>query len=374
MKTALQLTALAALAAATIATQSPFAQAREPAGEQAQARDAVTEPRPLAPFSAIELAGPYHVIIDAQSRQAVTLTGARKELAEIETVVRGDTLVVRPTARHGVVVFNFGRHHDNVIIRINAAGLNRLAMSGSGDVDLTHAGGAAFAIDNSGPGDLNASGAVGRLRVASSGSGDVDVRGLKSSDADITMHGPGDVLLGDVGASLALTASGSGDFAADRLRVRAARVRMSGPGEAVLAGSADDVTIELSGSGELDAARLAVRKVSVRDSGPGSVALATVAESLDAELHGSGDLTAKLAAQRLRLRMDGPGDAELDGSVAQIDAQLSGSGELDARGLTAGRADIAVHGPGSASVRVKAGNGPAQLLVVDRSGTRRTAD
>lgn len=373
MKTTLQLTALAALVLAATATQMAFATAGAPESSPASTRGMATDQRQLAPFSAIELTGPYHVIIDAQGRQAVSVTGPGKELADVETVVRGDTLVVRPVRRN-IVSFRFGPRREEITVHISAATLTRLATSGSGDVELAHAGGAAFAIDSSGPGDLIAGGAVGRLRLASSGSGDVDVRGLKSADADITMHGPGDVLLGEVGATLALAASGAGDFAADRVHVRSAHLRMSGPGEAALIGSADDFTVEISGSGELDAGRLAVRKAGVRDSGPGSVTLATVADTLDAELHGSGDLTAKLAGQRLRLRMDGPGDAQLDGSVAQVDAQLSGSGDLDARRLTAGHADVTVHGPGSASLRVKEGNGPAQLLVVDRSGTRRTAD
>jgi hypothetical protein len=74
--------------------------------------------------------------------------------------------------------------------------------------------------------------------------------------------------------------------------------------------------------------------------------------------------------------MRGPGDVRIDGNVAQVDARIAGSGSLDGRGLTAGHADIVVHGPGTASVHV-AGPGRAdaqtvdrgQLLFVDRRGS-----
>lgn len=58
-----------------------------------------------------------------------------------------------------------------------------------------------------------------------------------------------------------------------------------------------------------------------------------------------------------------------------VHARLSGSGGLDGNRLRAGRADIAVSGPGTARVQVaeRAGGAPAgasgQLLVVDRRGS-----
>jgi hypothetical protein len=62
--------------------------------------------------------------------------------------------------------------------------------------------------------------------------------------------------------------------------------------------------------------------------------------------------------------------------VAQVDAQIAGSGSLDGHGLTAGHADIVVHGPGTASVNVNGKDrldaktvGRGQLLLVDRSGS-----
>jgi hypothetical protein len=369
MKTAHQLTIVAALVAGAIATQPSFAQPQAQDAARAQA----TEQRQLAPFSAIELAGPYRVIVDAQSRQSLTLSGPRKDLAEIETVVRGDTLVVRPVARTGNF-FSFGKHCEPVTIHINAASLNRLAMSGSGDVALTHAGGDALILEDRGSGDLQASGAVRRLRVSGSGSGDIDLRGLKAADVDVAMHGSGEIGLGAVGATLALELHGSGGLQADSVQAQSARLRMDGSGDVTLRGTVGDLTAELRGSGALEADALTVRTATVRSHSSGSVTLAQVGAQLDAELHGSGDLEAKLAAQRLRLQVDGSGDAHLDGSVARIEAQLTGSGSLEGSGLTAGHADIAVRGSGTANVQLKDGAAPARLLLVDRRGTRNAVD
>jgi hypothetical protein len=93
-----------------------------------------------------------------------------------------------------------------------------------------------------------------------------------------------------------------------------------------------------------------------------------------------------MSGKRLLLRMDGPGDARIDGSVAQVSAQINGSGSLEGRRLTGASTDIAVRGPGSAAVNVVGNDGGkdgasgrgalqrGQLLLVDRSGSRRMAE
>ena len=113
----------------------------------------------------------------------------------------------------------------------------------------------------------------------------------------------------------------------------------------------------------------------VKSQGPGTVELSQVEVTLDGELRGSGDLTATMSGKRLLLKMSGPGSAHIDGKVDLVRAQCSGSGSLEGRKLTAGRADLAVSGPGSAAVNVagRERRQGAQLLVVDRSGSRQSA-
>jgi hypothetical protein len=368
MKAALKLTALAAALAAGVIATMPVSVAQPQDAGTAVA----TEQRPVTAFSAIELAGPYHVVIDAQATPSLALSGARKQLAEVETVVRGDTLVVRPVQRNGLF-FTFGKRHETVTIRIGAAALKRLTVAGSGDVEIARIKSERFTLAGNGPGDVHASGTVRQLSVTGSGSGDLDLHDLKAADVDVALNGPGDMRLSDVAGTLAVQQAGSGDLEADGLRTTRVTARMHGPGDITLSGSAGDLNVEISGSGNFDAGGLKTVRATVRNHGPGDVTLAGVTDTLDAELQGSGGLTANLSARRLLLRMNGPGDARIDGTVAQVDAQIAGSGSLEGRGLVAGHADIAVHGPGTAAVHVTGADARAtnraQLLLVDRSGS-----
>jgi hypothetical protein len=374
MKNALQLTVLAAaLAAGALATTpASFARPQDPGNAVA------TEQRAVAAFSAIELAGPYHVVIDAQAKPALELSGERKQLAEVETVVRGDTLVVRPVQRNGFF-FNFGKRRETVTVRIGAAALKRLTVAGSGDVEIDRISGDRFTLAGTGPGDVHASGAVRQLTVTSSGSGDLELQHLKAADVELTMNGPGDVQLADVGGTLSAQVGGSGDLEADGLRAGKVTARMRGPGNVKLSGSARELDLEMSGSGDFEGCDLridgAARSV---QRGPGNACLAGAIRKFDGAVDGSGELAVRgLQAGTAQLRMNGPGNVALAGTVGDLNVQLAGSGDLDGHGLTAAHADIVVHGPGTASVNVADRNDRAdaktvargQLLLVDRSGS-----
>jgi hypothetical protein len=347
MKNALKLTALAAaLAAGAIATTpASFAQPQD-AGT-----GVATEQRAVTPFSAIELAGPYHVVIDAQARPALELTGERKQLADVETVVRGDTLVVRPVQRNGFF-FSFGRRHETVTVHIGASALKRLTVGGSGDVDVDRIGGDRFILAGNGPGAIHASGAVRQLAVTSSGSGDLDLRRLKAADVDLAMNGPGDVQLADVGNTLAAQLGGSGDLQADGLRTAKVTARMRGPGDVKLSGTSRELDLEMSGSGDFEGCDLridgAARSV---QRGPGNACIAGTVRKFDGEVDGSGELAVRgLQAGSAQLRMNGPGNVALAGTAGELSVEIGGSGDLDAGGLKAGKATVRGRGPGGVTL------------------------
>ena len=156
-----------------------------------------TETRTVAPFTGINLIGPFHVIVTNQAGNGVELTGPRKKLAEIETSVSGDTLTVRqPRKKSSGWVFNFswnGDHKSQVTVRINAATLKSLRNGGSGDVDLQQFQGPTLSLTSDGAGDLHANGTVTDLTVTSSGSGDLDLRTLKAGNLNVVSNGPGDI-------------------------------------------------------------------------------------------------------------------------------------------------------------------------------------
>lgn len=327
----------AAIAAGFLATQASHAEA--PAAP-------VTLQRTVEAFSAIELSGPYEVVVRAQGRQALTLSGERKQLDEIETFVRGDTLVVRPVERNGFH-FSWGKRRAPVVIQITASQLKSLAMSGSGDVELAQLAGERFSISVDGPGDLQASGAVRALAVRAGGSGDLDLHRLKAADVDLEMSGPGDVRLSGVGNLLAATLSGSGDLEADALRLARLEARMSGPGGMKLSGSTRELRLEASGSGDFEACALAAGAASTVQRGPGSACVAGNIKKFDAVVSGSGSLQASgLQAAGAVVRLSGPGSATLGGSIGELSAEVSGSGDLEADELHVQRATVKARGPG----------------------------
>jgi len=134
-----------------------------------------TTQRPVGAFNAIELAGPFRVIVTAGAPR-LELSGDPKQLAEIETDVRNGTLVVRQRSRSGWN-FHFGkRDQPKTVVRIGASGLTSLTSSGSGDVELDAVKGERFVLAAHGPGDIRARGDAKLFEVNSSGSGDVDLR------------------------------------------------------------------------------------------------------------------------------------------------------------------------------------------------------
>lgn len=374
MKSAFVITILACLAVIAVAGHASQDRRTEP-----QRKHFATEQRPVGAFSAVELTGPFDVVVHAQAAtNAVELSGERRDLDDIETFVRGDTLVVRSKPRRGFY-FSFGRNHrDQTRVTISAPVIKSLDTSGSGDVMVDQLAGDKVALAVNGPGDLHASGAVRDLAVSTSGSGDADLRHLSSARLELTMSGPGDVLVADVGNEMSVNASGSGDLAAEHLHVGRLVAQLSGPGSVTLQGEAGELNAEVTGSDDLHAKSLKVANAVIRSHGPGGTELSTVSDTLDAELHSSGGLDASMAGKRLLLEMHGPADASISGTVDMVRARLSGSGSLGARRLVAGRADVHVDGPGSAEVYVlpqgAAAGAHASLLTVERNSTRQVME
>ncbi|MBA4095074.1 MAG: DUF2807 domain-containing protein, partial [Candidatus Accumulibacter sp.] len=228
----------------------------------------ITEQRSVGAFSAIELSGPYDVTIDAQGRSGLRLSGEREQLDGVEVFVRGDTLVVRPLERRSFQ-FGFSQRRQAVTIDIGTPQLERLAMSGSGDVTLAQVNGERVALQVDGPGDLQVSGTVRALALRVSGSGDTDLQRLRAGKVELAMSGPGDVRLANVDHDLQASLTGSGDLDADGLRLARLDARVTGPGGLRLRGSSLEVRAELTGSGDFDACDLAAGRVSIQQRGPG---------------------------------------------------------------------------------------------------------
>ena len=337
----------------------------------------VTQARPLAAFSAIELSGPFDVLVDTQAPPGVRITGPVADLANVETIVERDTLVVRSRQRNGWH-FSFGKRRDNVTLIVGAPRVTSLRNAGSGDVELSHFQGDTLLLTTGGSGDVRANGVVRDLTVHVLGSGDVDVRRLRPATLRAQLDGSGNVTAAGVTRELAVELSGSGDLEATELRADAVTVTVRGAGSVTLAGSTSRLRADLSGSGDVDGKALQVARAVLHSGGPADIELGRVTDTLEADIAGPGSLSTRLDTRHAKLTIGGPFDVTLEGRTDQLTALLTGPGELDGRALQANAANVTVRGPGSATVNVRgkletqsgqlSANGQARLVMVDRRG------
>jgi DUF4097 and DUF4098 domain-containing protein YvlB len=199
----------------------------------------------VAAFSNIAVDGPFHVIISSQPGTSIELSGQRRQLAEIETSVSGDTLTVRqPRHKSKGWTFNFSWNKESkppVTVRISAATLKSLRNSGSGNIELQNVQGQQLTVYAEGSGDIYASGNVRDLTVQTSGSGDLRLRTLKANSLNLTMNGAGDVDAAGMTQDVNLTLNGSGDLRLDDLHATRINAALHGPGSLSLSGSSAEL-------------------------------------------------------------------------------------------------------------------------------------
>ncbi|MBA5689456.1 GIN domain-containing protein [Rugamonas apoptosis] len=352
----------------TLAAALTLANASLPAAASQPDNTVGTETRALTPFSAIAVEGPWHVVVTAQGERPLELSGPRKEMANVETVVTGDTLIVRPLQRKGWHFSFSWSKPAPLTVHITAPHLLSLKASGSGDVELEQFHGQQLALSTSGSGDLRASGDARELTVRTGGSGNVNLRAMMAGKLNLRMSGSGDVSAGGVEQDLNAELNGSGDLDLNDVRGGRVNAALHGSGTMHVRGGSRELRAELFGSGDLEACELQAQAVTAVLRGSGDACVAGATRQFEAEVHGSGDLTASANCEQVKLTMNGSGQVTLAGKTDKLHAQLSGSGDLNARQLSAGQAEVVVRGPGTAMVNVKTAD-KARLLTFDRSGT-----
>jgi hypothetical protein len=326
-----------------------------------------TEQRSVGAFSAVDVTGPYRVVVRTQGQQTLGLAGEAKDLAEIETFVNGNTLVVRPK-RHGRDKwFRFDKG-DRAVITITSGAINKVRSGAIGMTTVDQIAGERFELIGDGPGDIKASGAVRSLVAASRGPGDLALHQLQAASVDLSSDGPGDVTLGPIGAGeLTVNLHGPGDVTAATVAGAKVTARLRGPGDLRIAGTSRELRMELDGPGDFHGCDLSTQAAIVQMRGPGDACVNGAIRQFEAESHGPGDLKVSgLQAPKAKVQIHGPGNVELKGSIDSVQAHLSGPGRLEGRGLTAVNADVSVSGPGSAQFNLKQANGSIRLATFDR--------
>jgi hypothetical protein len=220
------LLAACALACIAIAPQAEAGDWGWGRNEQVQGSGRIArQARDVAHFSGVAMSLPGNVEIRSGSaREGLTVEADDNLLPLIETVVEDGTLKIR--AKKDA---NLRTRHLKVVVQ--ARDVDRLTLTGSGNIDADVVRGGRVKFDVGGAGAINVrrlegesvnvalggsgglkalDGSVRSMSISIGGSGTVDLGHVRAENATVTVAGSGDATLW-VRGSLGLTVAGSGD-------------------------------------------------------------------------------------------------------------------------------------------------------------------
>ena len=209
-----------------------------------------TETRPITgECRGVVLNSNADVIIRQGDKASVTLSGPAEEVANTETVVEKNRLVIRRKDEHKRWD---GKSQKGVTVTVVIPVVEAISLNGSGDLRSE--------------GRLTGP----ELTVSLAGSGDVRITADVSGSLTTSVIGSGDVHLVGRCATHSIRIAGSGDIHADQMAAGSATVQISGAGDVSVAAS-ESLNASISGSGDVRYAG-SPKQVVKHITGSGSVA------------------------------------------------------------------------------------------------------
>ena len=129
-------------------------------------------------------------------------------------------------------------------------------------------------------------------RIALSGSGDIKlVNGIQTDDnLNIKIQGSGDIAGNKISCNLlSLSINGSGDMTLNRIDALKAEVGINGSGDISLSGTCKNAEYSINGSGDIQASELETENVTTSINGSGDISCYAT-ESLKGRVSGSGEV------------------------------------------------------------------------------------
>lgn len=185
--------------------------------------------RAVADFQAIQVSGPFKVIVRQTGREAVEVRADDNLLPLLETVVapsatggrtlqvrwkRGETIRTRSVATVTVEVAQLtalaSQGSGEVVVESLKTPRLSLSLSGSGDARLEALTADRLDLSIAGSGDVRAAGQAEQLKVSVAGSGDIRALDLKAAEVAVSIAGSGDVAV-HADKTLDVSIAGSGD-------------------------------------------------------------------------------------------------------------------------------------------------------------------
>jgi hypothetical protein len=186
--------------------------------------------RHLSGFNAVNVAGPFDVKITQGATESVKVEAPSDVMNRILTEVNNGELKIY--SKHDN--WNWGNwwgNHKKIIVYVTAKDINKINISGSGDVSFRDG-----ITTNS-------------LRLNISGSGDMTGR-LSVKTLESSISGSGDMKLTGSAETSSTHIVGSGDYTAGNLVTRDSSIHLSGSGDAEINAS-NKVDASVSGSGDV---------------------------------------------------------------------------------------------------------------------------
>ncbi|MEP6503084.1 MAG: DUF2807 domain-containing protein [Betaproteobacteria bacterium] len=141
----------------------------------------------VAPFTAVDNAGPISVRIEVGKAQSVTASGSELFLEALQVEVVGDELRLKMRDKTS----SRGLGDPKIVITVPQ--LTAFTMGGAGETAITHMSGDSLDIRFGGAGSLRAEGSVRTLKLNVGGVGSIDTRQLHAANVDVHVGGIGSV-------------------------------------------------------------------------------------------------------------------------------------------------------------------------------------
>ena len=207
----------------------------------------ISEDRTLGTFDQIRIEGQASLDVQYSTTQSITVTTDDNLIDMVETLIEGQTLVVRN--RFGTWMSPTEGIQVKIVMTQQPS---QVAISGTGDftwTDTTAIDTADFSLFISGSGSATFTHTGSTLAVEISGSGSADITGTHTSSS-VNISGSGDVTLTGSSDTANLTISGHGNYRAFAYTTQNTDITISGSGSAEVYVTGV-LNVSISGSGNV---------------------------------------------------------------------------------------------------------------------------
>jgi len=149
--------------------------------------DEVKQDRELETFTRIKVKGGIELHLVAGKDQKVSIETVEDRIADVETYVRNDTLVI-DMPKHGKR--NYWNNVE-VTVDISMKSLEGIEVLGAVDADVRGIDSEYLEIEIKGAADLDIEGSCGELELDVKGAGDISASDLKCKSVDVDVKGAG---------------------------------------------------------------------------------------------------------------------------------------------------------------------------------------